>query len=105
MAQISIEDLVRRGTDDGLVVLDVRGSDEWNEGHIPGAMHIPVGSLQTRFPELPSGRAVAVHCQAGERSVIAASILQNNGFDVSNVIGGFRDWEKAGGKVESNKAH
>jgi len=102
IAQISVETLAQRGTDDGLVVLDVRGSDEWDDGHIPGALHIPVGSLQTRISELPSGREVAVHCQGGERSAIAASILQNKGFEVLNVVGGFREWETSGGRVESD---
>lgn len=102
IAQMSVETLAERGTEDGLVVLDVRNSDEWDDGHIPGAVHIPVGSLQARVSELPSGREIAVHCQRGERSAIAASILQNKGFEVVNVVGGFGDWETSGGRVESD---
>jgi hydroxyacylglutathione hydrolase len=102
IAQMSVETLAERGSGDGLVVLDVRNSDEWNSGHMPGAVHIPVGALQARSSELPSGRQIAVHCQKGERSAIAASILQNKGFEVVNVVGGFGDWERSGGRVESD---
>jgi rhodanese-related sulfurtransferase len=45
-----------------------------------------------------------VHCQGGTRSVIAASILQNNGIAASNVTGGFREWEQFGGEIERGEA-
>jgi hydroxyacylglutathione hydrolase len=82
------------------VVLDVRASDEWDHGHIPGAIHIPLGSLQLRLAEIPKNGEVAVHCQGGERSAIAASILEKNGITVSNLTGGFSEWERSGGEVE-----
>lgn len=88
---------------DGQVVLDVRGSDEWAHGHIPGAIHIPLGSLQSRVGELPRNGDIAVHCQGGTRSAIAASILQKNGIGAVNVEGGFREWEKSGGPVERSE--
>lgn len=81
------------------VVLDVRNRSEWNDGHIPGAVHIPLAELVARVHELRAhaGRPIAVHCQGGSRSAVAASVLQASGFaDVSNVEGGFPAWASAG---------
>jgi len=87
-----------------LVILDVRGNDEWEHGHIPGALHIPLGSLQARLREVPTDARVGVHCQGGSRSLIAASILQKNGVDVANIAGGFAEWERSGGPTEVSRA-
>lgn len=86
---------------DDRVVLDVRNRSEWNEGHIPGAVHIPLAELVARVHELRShvGRPIAVHCQGGSRSAVAASVLQAEGFaDVSNVEGGYSAWARAGNR-------
>jgi hydroxyacylglutathione hydrolase len=83
------------------VVLDVRNRSEWNEGHIPGAVHIPLAELVARVHELRAhvGRPIAVHCQGGSRSAVAASVLQAEGFaDVSNVEGGYSAWARAGNR-------
>ena len=86
---------------DDRVVLDVRNRSEWNEGHIPGAVHIPLAELVARVHELRThvGRPIAVHCQGGSRSAVAASVLQAEGFtDVSNVEGGYAAWARAGNR-------
>ena len=83
------------------VVLDVRNRSEWNEGHITGAVNIPLAELVARVHELRAhaGRPIAVHCQGGSRSAVAASVLQANGFpDVSNVQGGYSAWARAGNR-------
>jgi hydroxyacylglutathione hydrolase len=83
------------------VVLDVRNRSEWNEGHIPGAVHIPLAELVARVHELRAhvGRPIAVHCQGGSRSAVAASVLQAEGFtNVSNVEGGYFAWARAGNR-------
>ena len=81
-------------------ILDVRGRSEYEEGHIPNALNIPLGELQQRLDEIPPG-PVVVHCQGGSRSAIAASILQQHGRnDVSNLSGGFSEWERSGNRVE-----
>ena len=79
-----------------LVVLDVREVHEWNAGHIDGALHIPLGELQTRVGELdPSVRTVVV-CHLGGRSARATSWLHAQGHDVVNLAGGMEMWEAAG---------
>jgi hydroxyacylglutathione hydrolase len=100
VAQMSVTDLAhKRG---GLVVLDVRGRNEWDAGHIPGAVHIPLAELSDRLSELPEDQPIAIHCQGGGRSAIAASLLQAAGHrEVSNVAGGFGEWSKTGLPTEN----
>jgi hydroxyacylglutathione hydrolase len=101
--QISSETLSDRMSQNGQVVLDVRGSDEWEHGHIPGAIHIPLGSLESRVNELPQNGEIAVHCQGGTRSSIGASILQKHGIGAVNLTGGFAEWERSGKPVEKSE--
>jgi hydroxyacylglutathione hydrolase len=79
---IDLDELARR-LDDGIApaVLDVRGEAEWERGHIPDSIHIPVAELLDRLDELPRDRAIATICKAGKRSGLAASILQREGFE------------------------
>jgi hydroxyacylglutathione hydrolase len=87
---------------DGVAVVDVRGATEWAAGHLPGAIHIPLGYLAERLEQIPAGRPVVVQCQSGSRSSIAASILQRAGLgNVSNLSGGIAAWAGAGLPVES----
>jgi hydroxyacylglutathione hydrolase len=96
-AQITIDE-VRNSSE--LSVLDVRGRGEFSEGHVPGALNIPLAELQNRLAEIPAG-PVAVHCQGGSRSAMAASILQRAGRDdVANMGGGFSEWSRSGNPVE-----
>lgn len=77
---------------DALVVLDVRRDDEWNDGHMNDAIHIPIHDLESRIDEVPTGAPVWVHCASGYRSSIAASILDRAGHDVVMVDD---DWDNA----------
>lgn len=80
-------------------VLDVRNWSEWQEGHIPGAVHIPLAELAGRLDELRGSGPIAVHCQGGSRSAVAASLLRAEGFDdVANVDGGYSAWARAGNR-------
>src|SRR5947207_4328071 len=85
------------------VVVDVREQDEWDEGHIPGAVHIPRGHLESRIERVapdPS-RRVLLYCSAGNRSAFAAKTLEEMGFeDVASLAGGFTDWKRNGFPVE-----
>ena len=87
----------------GPVVVDVREQEEWDEGHIPGAVHIPRGHLESRIERAapdPS-RPVVVYCSAGNRSAFAAKTLADLGYeDVVSLSGGFTDWKRNGFPVE-----
>ncbi|MEX2211195.1 MAG: molybdopterin-synthase adenylyltransferase MoeB [Gaiellaceae bacterium] len=79
--------------------LDVRERDEWEEGHIPGAVWIPRGNLESRVEgALPDrGRPVVVYCSGGSRSAFAAKALGELGYEnVSSLAGGFTDWKRSG---------
>ncbi len=79
------------------VLIDVRYEGEWRTGHLPGAIHVPLGHLAARLPEIPTGQPVITHCQAGTRSAIASSLLRRAGFrDVRNLVGGYDAWKAAG---------
>ena len=74
-------------------VVDVRTAAEWNEGHVPGAVHVPLTRIDAHVDALRDAGPLLVHCQGGARSVIAASVLQARGIsDVTNVEGGYPAW-------------
>jgi molybdopterin/thiamine biosynthesis adenylyltransferase/rhodanese-related sulfurtransferase len=79
--------------------VDVRESDEWEEGHIPGAVYIPRGRLESRIEGLipDKSRPLALYCSVGSRSAFAAKVLGEMGYtDVVSVAGGFADWKRNG---------
>lgn len=78
-------------------VIDVRGRTEYESGHIPGAVNIPVGHLSSKLAELPLNKPIVLQCQAGARSAIAASVLRAHGIhNVVNLTGGIAAWQNAG---------
>ncbi|HET6439450.1 MAG TPA: FAD-dependent oxidoreductase [Anaeromyxobacter sp.] len=80
------------------LVLDVRSGGEWRDGHVRGAVHIPVDDLRRRAGELPRERRIAVYCRSGFRAHLALRILKELGFeDVANVTGGSLSMEAEGG--------
>jgi hydroxyacylglutathione hydrolase len=75
------------------IVVDVRSEAEHAGGHIAGALNIPLTHLDERIGEIPSGKPVAVHCEGGYRSAIAASLLQKLGRPhVHDMVGGYKAW-------------
>ena len=76
-----------------LILLDVRGPGERDQGYLEGSVHIPLGQLRDRIGELDPSRPVVTYCAGGYRSSIAASLLRASGFtDVSDLIGGYQGW-------------
>lgn len=80
--------------EDGFL-LDVREQDEWDAGHAPDAVHIPLGSLADRAQEVPTDRDVYVVCRSGGRSARATEALNQAGWQAHNVSGGMQAWEAA----------
>jgi rhodanese-related sulfurtransferase len=77
-------------------IVDVREADEWREGHIPGAMHIPLAQVSARAGELDPARPVITVCRSGRRSLVASDALQKAGFsDVVSLAGGMIAWAGA----------
>jgi rhodanese-related sulfurtransferase len=74
------------------VLLDVRNADEWEAGHAPGAMWVPLGELESARFKLPINRKIMCICRSGARSARAAAELTQWGFEAANVKGGMRDW-------------
>jgi hydroxyacylglutathione hydrolase len=91
--QMSADELATQVPANGVTLIDVRHDGEWNDGHIPGATHIPLGHLAERIAEVPTDQRIVVQCQAGGRSSIAASLLQKMGRkNVANLAGGYQGW-------------
>jgi rhodanese-related sulfurtransferase len=72
------------------VLLDVRTLREFEQGHLEGALHIPVDDLRFELAAVPKNRRVVVYCRSGYRAHLALRVLRQNGFaDVANVTGGY----------------
>ncbi|MBZ0328297.1 MAG: MBL fold metallo-hydrolase [Altibacter sp.] len=83
-------------------VIDVRNEGEFENGHIPDAMLIPLGFINDHFSKFPKEKTFYVHCAGGYRSVIAASILKSRGIhNVIDVAGGFADIKNVGIPIAS----
>jgi len=88
--------------DTGAILIDVREPQEWQAGHAQGARHIPLAQLDQRRRELPLGRVVITVCRSGARSAHAASLLAEQGREVSNLRGGMRAWVAGGLPLVAN---
>src|SRR3954469_12176589 len=79
--------------------LDVREPDEWDEGHIPSAIHVPRGNLESRIENAAPdhARPIVVYCAGGSRSAFAAKTLEELGYEsVTSLAGGYTDWKRNG---------
>ncbi|HWB55730.1 MAG TPA: molybdopterin-synthase adenylyltransferase MoeB [Gaiellaceae bacterium] len=84
---------------DSPVFVDVRELNEWDEGHIPGAIHVPRGNLESRIEAAIPDREtpLILYCASGARSAFAAKTLEEMGYEnVSSLAGGFTDWKRNG---------
>jgi molybdopterin/thiamine biosynthesis adenylyltransferase/rhodanese-related sulfurtransferase len=84
---------------DGAAWIDIREQDEWQEGHLPGAVHVPRGNLESRIEAaVPDKTApVILYCAVGNRSVFAAKTLEELDYtNVHSLAGGFTDWKRNG---------
>lgn len=74
-------------------LLDVRDDDEFAEGHVEGAINIPLAVLRDRIAELPNDKTLHVYCGVGQRACYAVRTLIQNGYDARDISGG---WITAG---------
>ncbi len=77
---------------DDYILLDVRTEEEFENGHVDGAVNIPVDSLRDRLHELDKEKAIIEYCQVGLRGYIASRILKQNGFKAVNITGGYKSF-------------
>ena len=91
---------------EGAVLIDIREQDEIEQGMIDGAVHIPRGYLESRIEQVATDKSapVIVYCAGGQRSALAADVLQSMGFpSVAHLESGFTGWTQAGRPVEHEK--
>ena len=85
-----------------VTLVDVRTSDEYSLGSIPGAVNIPLDDLRSRMFEIPTDRPVWLFCGVGLRGYLASNILKGNGYkEVRNLIGGLKTYKTAIAKIET----
>ncbi len=99
ITEISPQDAAARSKSGEAVIVDVRDKDEWDEEHIPGAMHMSRGTIELDMEEkVPDPNAMIIcHCGGGGRSALAAESLQKMGYkNVRSMAGGFKAWKGAG---------
>ncbi|TML45346.1 MAG: molybdopterin-synthase adenylyltransferase MoeB [Actinobacteria bacterium] len=91
------------GDPEPAVFLDVREREEWDEGHIPGAVHLPRGWLESRIERAVPDHAkpIVAYCASGNRSTFAARTLEELGYEnVASLAGGINDWKRHGYPLE-----
>jgi rhodanese-related sulfurtransferase len=94
--EIEARDAAKAHATGSAVFVDVREPDEWAEGHIPGALHIPLADLPQRASELPADADLILVCRSGGRSFVATEFLVRTGYPrVANMVGGMLAWEDA----------
>jgi len=96
MTAQEVHDYLNAGHDP--VLLDVRGRDEWERGHLKGSVHIPRGEMEARVEEAvpEKSREVVIICAGGVRSLLAGESLRALGYEnVISMEGGYGDWEDA----------
>src|SRR4029079_19123374 len=106
-AEIEEVDAVRArellAADDPPLLVDIREFDEWQEGRIPGAIHIPRGNLESRIEQTAPDKArpIVLYCAQGNRTVFGAKTLGELGYtDVVSMAGGYTDWKRDGFETE-----
>ncbi len=94
---------LRQLQEDGVQVVDIRTKKEFDNGHIPGVMHIDFMSsdFMNRMNEFSVSEPIIIHCASGGRSKKASDMLQKAGFElIYDYSGGFADWKSKGLKIE-----
>ncbi len=89
---ISVDE-IEKHMNNGAVLVDIRNEPSFTEGHIKGAVNIPIKSLPFKMNELDKDKEILVICYIGGSSKMAANLLTKSGFKVKNVVGGMQAWQ------------
>ena len=105
ITEISPQDAAAKSQSGNAVIVDVREKDEWDEEHIPDAVHMSRGTIELdieeKIPDL--NQTIITHCGGGGRSALAAESLQKIGYkNVRSMAGGFKAWKAAGLPTENS---
>ncbi|NHV26715.1 metalloregulator ArsR/SmtB family transcription factor [Burkholderia sp. D-99] len=103
---VSRDELTARLADGLVTLLDVRPQDEYAQGHLPGALNIPLSELDARVSELPAGTEIVAYCRGPYCvfAVEAVAALRARGFRAARLEDGFPEWKAAGLAVETDTA-
>ena len=104
LEQVAVADLAQRvETGKTPVLLDVRTPQEWNQGRIAGARHLPFTEILANCCSLPTDEEIVVYCGTGYRSNMAGSFMKAHGYaDVKSLAGGLTAWGRAGQATQAN---
>ncbi len=97
LSRLGIKQLAAKDLDQkkGMVILDVRTDKEYQQGHIPGAVHVPLTDIGDRVKKLKKDKEVVVYCQSGNRSIWAIKRLMGMGYtNLLNLKGGYHAWKR-----------
>jgi NADPH-dependent 2,4-dienoyl-CoA reductase/sulfur reductase-like enzyme/rhodanese-related sulfurtransferase len=86
---LELADWMDIAKDPSKIILDVRDPGEYQSGHVPGAINLPLNELRGRLGELPKDKEIWCYCRIGQRSYYANRVLSQNGFKARNLPGGY----------------
>ncbi len=97
----SLKTVKKNVDDETAVLIDVREQGEWDDGHVAGAIFLPLSSLQDevnkeKLKSVPREKTLYVHCAVGKRALVAANILEKQGFTVRPLKPGYKELISAG---------
>ncbi|OPJ55143.1 rhodanese-like domain-containing protein [Alkalithermobacter paradoxus] len=91
LENISVDEIDKE-IQNGAILIDIRNEEAYSEGHIKGAINIPIKLLPFKMNELDKSKTILVVCYVGGSSVVACKALSKAGFKVKNVTGGMKAW-------------
>lgn len=93
--EISIEEYRVQFEGKEHALIDVREEEEYEDGHVPGAVNVPMSVFQMRLDEIPKDTPVVMVCRTGQRSAMTSQFLGGQGFtDIYNLMGGTKRWDE-----------
>lgn len=102
---IDIEEFKTYLDRDDVQIVDLRGTTEYNSGHVPGADHVFIGTLPQHLDQISRDKPVVIYCQGGDRATIGYSLLVRNGFtNVKNYSASMNEWSAQGNPVVTEEA-